>query len=339
MRKLRTATQRAGFTLIELLVVIAIIAILIGLLLPAVQKVREAAARASCQNNLKQVALGLHGYHDSYKTFPPVAQCTPGLTCNTNNIRDNNWGMTWVTRLLPHIEQAPLYKLYNQNQPARSAANAPVIATVIPILNCPSDKKPLPFIPRTGEVGNAPVFPMARANYGLNIGLGRARNNTAFNTRTLRGVGHVRQQWAARMGDLVDGTSNTLLVGEMLIHDTSNDNTWGVWAYAGGATVSGSNDLTGSILLVNGNAALVDPVTKTLTQQNWTPHCQNALAGQDPIFGCGDGDAAHSVRSNHSGGAQIALGDGSVRFVSESVNVATWRALFTINGGEPLGDF
>ncbi|MCI0461922.1 MAG: DUF1559 domain-containing protein [Gemmataceae bacterium] len=334
MRRLRTA-RRPGFTLIELLVVIAIIAILIGLLLPAVQKVREAASRASCQNNLKQLGLGLHGYHDVHKTLPRPVECTPGLSCGTS-IRDNNWGMTWVTRMLPHIEQGPLYKLYNQSQPAKSAANAPAVITKIPVLLCPADKEARPVSNR----GQGLVFPMMRGNYGINIGLGRARaNNNAFNNRNRRGVGHVRQQWAAKLQEIKDGTSNTLMVGEMLIHDTTGDNTQGVWAYAGGATVSGTNELPfTSTLLVNGNAALVDPVTKTQTQKNWTPHCQNGLT-TDPIFNCEDSDAAHSVRSNHAGGANIALGDGSVRFVSESVNVATWRALFTIDGGEPLSDF
>jgi prepilin-type N-terminal cleavage/methylation domain-containing protein/prepilin-type processing-associated H-X9-DG protein len=316
--------KRPGFTLIELLVVIAIIAILIGLLVPAVQKVREAANRAHCQNSMKQIALGMQGYHDVFKTFPPAAKCAPGVTCDTNDIRHSGWGPTWVTFLLPHIEQGNLFKMYDQNQPAKTKINAPVISTVLTVFLCPSDKRPTLFA-NSGQ--NAP-FQMARGNYGLNIGLGRARQNGAFNDHTRRGMGHVRQQWGARIADVNDGTSNTLFIGELVIHDRADDNTWGVWAYAGGATVSGTNDNpTSSTLLMNGDARLS-------TQTNWTPHCANAFLGVDPEFSCEDSNAAHAVRSRHDHGANIAFVDGSVRFVTNNVDVPTWRGLFTISGRE-----
>src|SRR5215475_12344898 len=110
------AAQRKGFTLIELLVVIAIIGVLIGLLVPAVQKVREAAARIQCSNNLKQITLALHGYHDALKKFPlacdgviPYNGTVTGIPANGLSSRDNNWGFTWQVSILPYVEQAPLY--------------------------------------------------------------------------------------------------------------------------------------------------------------------------------------------------------------------------------------
>src|SRR4051794_8209756 len=133
-----TQTRRSAFTLIELLVVIAIIAILIALLVPAVQKVREAAARATCQNNLKQLALGLHNYHDSFSHFPagaqavvnPVPQTVPATTIQ---------GTSWIVFVLPYIEQAGVYAQYNFQQTYSSAQNGGVVgANVIKTLYCPS---------------------------------------------------------------------------------------------------------------------------------------------------------------------------------------------------------
>jgi prepilin-type N-terminal cleavage/methylation domain-containing protein/prepilin-type processing-associated H-X9-DG protein len=319
---------RPAFTLIELLVVIAIIAILIGLLLPAVQKVRAAAARAQCANNFKQMGLGLHNYNDTQGQFPPAAVCSPVTPCDTNNIRDLNWGPTWVLLFLPYIEQEPLFKAYDQSQPAKTTNNEPVTTTYLKIFLCPSDQKN----PLMSNPGQTCPTKFARGNYGINIGLGRARSNTVFNNSNLRGVAHVRQQWGARMADLVsgDGTSNTMLVGELITHNRTDDGSWGLWAYAGQATVSGSNDNGATIKTPNGDA-------RQAQHHEWTAHCPNGNG--DPIYDCEDSDAAHSVRSRHTQGVNILLGDGSVRFVSNSVNATTWGALFTVAGGETLGDF
>src|SRR5437867_8533804 len=143
---------RGGFTLIELLVVIAIIAILIGLLVPAVQKVREAASRAQCSNNVKQIALAMQTYHDSYKSFPPAAlPTTPAQTgwdpinawngrgpCSTTS-NPGCWGMTWQALILPYIEQTPLYNAWNKAKASQDTANQAVVTTLIPVYLCPSD--------------------------------------------------------------------------------------------------------------------------------------------------------------------------------------------------------
>jgi prepilin-type processing-associated H-X9-DG protein len=172
---------------------------------------------------------------------------------------------------------------------------------------------------------------MARGNYGINIGQGRAEQNAVYNTLTRRGITHMRQQWAATMADIRDGTSNTIGIGELVTWHAVQDGTWGVWAYPSAASVSGRNDNTATgILLPNGDA-------NNDNMKDWTPHCPNGLV--DPVFRCEDSDTAHAVRSRHTGGVNIGLMDGSVRFVSNSVNGNTWVALFSSAGGEVLGDY
>ncbi len=348
---LRSRPRRLGFTLIELLVVIAIIAVLIGLLLPAVQKVREAANRMSCQNNLKQIGLALHQYHGTSRQFPQAARCYPG-GCDTNNLRDINWGPTWVVMLLPYIEQDNLYKQYNQAVPAKTSGippnthpqfgtppgNQPVTSTDLVLFRCPSDQKAPLFTVRPNESANVSTS-FARGNYGLNIGAGPGRNNTVFNTETLRGISHLRQQWSTPLSEIRDGTSNTLLVGELIVDIRGNDGTWGVWGYPGGATVGVSNvvpvqvDAAGRPLVKTPN---VDARLGTNFDEI-TPHCPNNISDEDRT--CRDGDASQAVRSRHPGGANILMGDGSVRTVQNGVDPAVWYGLFTIRGKEVPGNF
>jgi prepilin-type N-terminal cleavage/methylation domain-containing protein/prepilin-type processing-associated H-X9-DG protein len=300
--------RRSGFTLIELLVVIAIIAVLIGLLLPAVQKVREAAQRVKCQNNLKQIGLGLHNYHSSYGKFPVGDRGTGGIG-------------TWQVDLLPFIEQDALYRGYQfgsyvggaEKAPKYSdSVNLPVTGQTLPILTCPSDP----------NAGQAKPFGVSEHNYAINYG-NTTRTQVTYNGVTFLGAPFSYAGKQFGIGDVPDGTSNTLLAAEVLqgvstssITDLRGFTWWGV--AAGFETYNGPNSASPDSL-------------------QFTSYCNNL---PDQNLPC-TVTAVNllSARSRHTGGVNVALCDGSVRFVTDNVDINTWRALGTTAGGEALGNF
>jgi prepilin-type N-terminal cleavage/methylation domain-containing protein/prepilin-type processing-associated H-X9-DG protein len=344
--------RREGFTLIELLVVIAIIAILIALLVPAVQKVREAAARAQCTNNLKQMALGLQNFHDTNKKFPAAVADTspipllPGPGTNTDP-RNPNWGATWQVMILPFIEQDSLFKQYDLSigSHANSVSALAPTQRPLPLYLCPSDTKAPNLINANGL-----VFNMARGNYGINGGTGQGRNNNVFNNGHRRGLTHFRQRYQATMADVVDGTSNTVAVTELLVRSQTGDGSHGVWGYAGAAYITAYNDngAVGSNYAVN-NLPAPDQVqtpncdARLTTCASITPHCDNNLepgaANQDFVYGCFEQGPANGARSRHPGGVNAALVDGSVRFIPNAINGRTYLAAFTIQGTDVLHDW
>ena len=317
-----------AFTLIELLVVIAIIAILIGLLLPAGQKVRDAAARMSCSNNLRQVGLALHNYEGAYKKFP-----SPGIHISGDNQSANStsWGYSWVSTVLPYIEQTALHSQYNFTPTLRARDNAGVVGVEIPSLRCPSDRQGQPRWKNPNANTAGVIAEFARANYAVNCGAGNAYSTSAFANRAKRGPFNLAYNYGPEIADFKDGTSNTVLVAEILAGVQDND-VRGAWGYPGGVYICGEAQTDGRFLVPNGNA-LDDNLRD-----------QPAFCGapnNDRQLRClaGGSRAGQTARSSHSGGVQICLGDGSVRFLRDNIAPTTWAALLASSDGTPVGNY
>ncbi len=206
----RPALQlRRGFTLIELLVVIAIVAVLIALLLPAVQQAREAARRSQCQNNLKQIGLALHNYHDTNQTFP---QGWIGVTANQPDVNGlNGWG--WASKLLHRIEQPALYHAINFKLSVSNAANTANIVRAVPVFRCPSDSSTEIWALKNAM--GTTLATLATANYVGNFGTNDLDACLSFTPgMTCQGDGVLMHNQRIRLADIRDGTSSTLMVGE-----------------------------------------------------------------------------------------------------------------------------
>ena len=306
-----------GFTLIELLVVIAIIAILIGLLLPAVQKVRAAAARMKCSSNMKQVALALHNYHDARGTFPHgtynLIDGTGWTPAPYNGTQDRR---CWLHDILPYIEQDNLYGRFETHM--RTGASALAFTggyeTVLPTMMCPSD----PTSPKTqtywGGTAGQPTQGFS-GNYAVNAGNGYFETNGGQN---LNGVFFALSR--VRMTDIGDGTSSTAFVSELILSpDTNGHDIRGrYWnpAHSGGVVFS----------------TRLPPNNLVPDQMNW---CQATPVRGAPCTWTGTAMFV-SVRSYHINGVNLALADASVRFVPNSVNPNTFAALGSRNGGEVI---
>jgi prepilin-type N-terminal cleavage/methylation domain-containing protein len=358
VRSLSNRRSARGFTLIELLVVIAIIAILIALLLPAVQQAREAARRTQCRNNLKQIGLALHNYLDQYMVFPP------GYVYNPNT--GSAWsGFSWATMLLPVFDQAPLYNnmsvLFSVGAPAAANVNT---QTILPTMRCPSDvgndRVTSIDIPAansgawTPGAGLASTNNYGRANYFAVAGLygtGAAATSGLTNTAapvatTMRGSFGENSRIGLR--DMTDGSSNVAMIGERYTPSqnpttaTENGVGHGAWAVAGarggvgnqaGSTAGPVGSIFGQALALGDMAGLFTAPAASPVSPNFS-YRQNAnntpTAPRGPTSGFG---------SMHTGGAHFLLGDGSVRFVGDNVDVVLYRNLAQVNDGTPLGDF
>jgi prepilin-type N-terminal cleavage/methylation domain-containing protein len=311
----RSIRIRRAFTLVELLVVIAIIGVLVALLLPAVQTARESARRMQCQNNLKQLALGLHNYHDTFTRFPP-GQWNNFYTNDAPWIRG-----CWVQPLLPFIEQKNLYEVYDAARKTNGdwALLCPNKDTRIKTLNCPSDpNSPKTRTRDTNSVGGVAVMQGLHTNYVVCSG------STAYGTGGLQLDGMFFTKSFVRLAEVADGTSNTLMLSEIIIvPDTT-----------------GANDLRGRYCNSwEGNSwfTTLNPPNTSVRDTQVYQGVSIQHAPQTTI--ANNGTQAVYARSYHPAGVDVSLGDGSVRYMSNSVNAAVYKALGTKNGGEAAGEF
>lgn len=341
MKRPRSPGRKRAFTLIELLVVIAIIAVLIALLLPAVQQARESARRTQCKNNLKQIGLALHNYHDTHSRFPAVmywsAFTGSGMIAPYNGNTQSaafyaNMGPSWLVSLLPHIDQAPLYNTVNFNVAISNAANANVVTTSIPGFLCPSD----PYASTANKcttMGGA----WARGNYagsGYHRAGATAWNSVGTGDRGVMGFNN----WTS-IAFVTDGTSNTAAAWELRAGWNPGDPR-GVWASGriGGAFVAnctnGTNggpyaNHTGDCWGINeGNHSNGDDILGSNTD--------------NPSIGMGgwpNGDGQAGPKSLHVGGVHMLLCDGTVRFVSQNVDYLIHSRLIACSDGQPVGDY
>ncbi len=306
--------KRSGFTLIELLVVIAIIAILIALLLPAVQQAREAARRSQCKNNLKQLVLALHNYHDNYQSFPP-GKVTLGSCCGTKS------GTNWAISILPFMDQAPLYKQYNFNRYNEDSANQAVRQTNLAVQNCPSDVNAGQVMKPESGPGSGLLYRMSSYR---GVGGKTDSNGRWFDSGqgslvgswkgVLHAIGNPYKLGPESMRDITDGPSNTLVIGEY--HTQTHPRRGTFWAYS--YTSYNSSDVT-----YNQPRTLIADYDRCVS-----------------IGGTGGADACkRGWGSFHVGGIQFALGDGSVRFISVNINTNILGNLATVGGNEVVGQF
>lgn len=299
-------SRRRGFTLIELLVVIAIIAILIALLLPAVQQAREAARRSQCQNNLKQLALALHNYHDTHRVLPPGLVDDPNDTSGVDG-----YGWAWGTMILPYIEQAPLYDKINPGTNTVTDVlvnDLSSLQTPLAAFKCPSAVDP--------ELNTHWIFNDGSNDQNLAVANYAANTGWAYTSGTSidRGGAFFRNS-AITLTEIFDGTSNTLFIGEKtLLHPRSQNVLGGsVWAASNRTdrmgTAGQNTDHVGCVLggVHQSHGINGDPVA----------------SGLDPAF------TPMCFVSQHTGGSHFAMCDGSVRFISENVdqvNLMRWLA-------------
>ncbi len=338
--------SRRGFTLIELLVVIAIIATLVAILLPAVQQAREAARRSTCNNNLKQLGIAIHNYHDTYNVFPPGyvdIKPNPG-------IQDNEGYWSWSVFIMPFMEQGAAYDALNPGPKTATQAmssNQSIMQAAFPSFRCPSDTAP-----QHQDVSNCAgcaIQNTSGTNLGLSItnylgvnssALVRYNKATNYLDGTTGATGIFYRNSSTRFRDITDGLSNTALIGERAYIRSGRRNLAGdlfaardrdgngpdsrTWPDASTASASGHYYDQGLVRIVGSTLDAVNPVLPT--------------GGQNDRF--------HAFSSLHQGGAQFVLCDGSVRFVSENIQANTTGATDTLMeffgcmaDGKVMGEF
>ncbi len=318
-----TAVRRrpTGFTLVELLVVIAIIGVLVALLLPAVQAAREAARRTQCTNNLRQVSLAMHNYHDSNRSFPIGATSA----YQTDGPGVGSREQTWMIGLLPYIEQGNLYdalRPFMATTPASEWSNndkVPAAGLAIPMLVCPSDPNSPKLTSHWGAThdyndGFCGNYAACAGSQKITAGAATSIAGTATNLN-----GTFMHLTATDFGSIRDGTSNTIMVGEIIaVKDPSGERDWRGRYYRGKHLGVLFSTLEGP------NSKIPDELIRCVNDK-FAPCTQ----------GSGDPGVMYT-RSQHPGGSHIGLGDGSARFMNDGIDRLVFQAMGTRQGGEPI---
>ncbi len=366
------SSKRAGFTLIELLVVIAIIAVLISLLLPAVQSAREAARRAECVNNLKQIGLSIHNYMSANDASPPTSVYSSTVAENAYQNQSIH------ARLLPYLEQTAIYNSINFHYGARNnfspgnafpgedawggvwgRNNATAAITVINAFLCPSD---------TNRGGNGRFFmngefrTVASSSYAVNTGL--ARFNTSGTPNAINGIAYTPHSLygfagnARKFASLTDGTSNTAAFSEYIQGDSGADTDGLHMVYRGpdprsydfvgdpDADIKAANDCQqnakqrqyswkGEWWIAGGHQIYSHTQTPNRRACHWAGVSMTPGTSDDQDWDAGI-QTMISASSRHPGGVNVLFMDGSVKFVKSTVDMRTWHALATINRGEVI---
>jgi prepilin-type N-terminal cleavage/methylation domain-containing protein len=331
-----SSPTRRAFTLVELLVVIAIIGILVALLLPAIQAAREAGRRASCQNRIRQLAIGLHEFHDVHDKFPPGAQNNVLPIPNPPGNTSMFVGTSWITHILPFIEQKPLYDQYRWNEAYNSNNNGQVVGrTVIQTLYCPSGPTPTRYLDPNGSVGTGvrdnpsthyygvmgpggPTdnFTIVVGGYTYQYRVGDASANGAWSGHGI--LSHYRENSGSistfrivRMADVIDGTANTLMLGEISLILPVN---------FPGTTTAVPNQYRSWIRGNTGGSGTTKNVRYPINSGNY----YNGNNNFNDI----------NMGSHHPNGCQFAMGDAAVKYVKQNINQTTYMFLSSMGSGE-----
>lgn len=336
---------RPGFTLVELLVVIAIIGVLIALLLPAVQQAREAARRMSCSNQMKQLGLAMHNYHDTFNNFPAMNY----LTGDPNGSTYQGYS-AWV-QILPFIEQTALSEQLQaeSNRYFNTWGSQGTRRVKIQALLCPSDSE-FPARPADGSFADGPG-----CNYGVSFGSTKAWSSPSNQNGMFRGP-HSRSNPQAgvetNMRDVTDGLSNTLMASEHLAGDNNSsaimngstseprfgsDPSWTNYPSQADLTSFGQSCEGSTSHNSNNGQHWIAPLPtqttlNTVAPPNWQyPNCQSSSSGI-----AADRNGVYAPRSRHPGGVMAVAGDGSVKFVTDTIDLQTWQNFGGRNDGNPI---
>ena len=358
---LSSKKRSRGFTLIELLVVIAIIAVLIALLLPAVQQAREAARRSQCKNNLKQIGLGLHNYHETYNRFPLPGLFTIGAGVGVGGLVTTS---NWTVAILPYIDQGPVFNIYNGNLSAYDPANATAVQAVIPGMICPSTPRSTNAVSVTVPATMAAAIGVSSALTLTNAGANDYTPTTAVDGNYLNIANNTTgsvdtEGWATggivsltgpsptpptggRLADITDGTSNTMMIGELSGRNQLYRRPNKLIASPTAVGVMPSEEAGWQLAI--GGGAWADPFNGVMELAG---RATDGTGNNGPCaINCSNSRARFGrlqegagLYSWHTGGAHALMGDGAVRFLSENISAKTLSSLITRSGGEVVGEF